>query len=307
MILSARQKESARGPAASGHSVELAYRYCEKLAKSHYENFPVGSVLIPKRLRKHFYSIYAFARTADDFADEGYEMGQSPEERIARLEEWGRMLKQAFSGNASHPIFVALAETQAQFDLPSRLFEGLLSAFTQDVTRTRYETFDQLLDYCDRSANPVGRLILLLFDHRAEELHGLSDRICTALQLTNHWQDVGIDLIKDRVYLPLEDLAKFGLGVEDLHRRKAGERFRRLMKHEVERARELFSSGKPLCTAVEGRLGVELRAVWLGGWQILNRIEENHYDIFSDRPVISAVDKMKILTLALRKEAFKRY
>jgi hydroxysqualene synthase len=307
MTVSARHKESAGERAASGHSVELAYRYCEKLAKSHYENFPVGSVLIPKRLRRHFYSIYAFARTADDFADEGYELGQSPEDRIARLEEWGRMLGQAFSGGATHPVFIALAETRAQFDLPPHLFEDLLSAFAQDVTRTRYETFDLLLDYCDRSANPVGRLILLLFDYRDEEMHGMSDRICTALQLTNHWQDVGVDLIKDRVYLPLEDLAKFGLDVGDLRLRKADERFRKLMKYEVNKTRELFLSGKPLCTAVEGRLGVELRAVWLGGWKILNRIEENHYDVFSNRPAISSIDKMKILSMALRKEAFKRY
>src|SRR5215213_4544846 len=211
MTVSARQEESAEGPEGSdyhagdaGQSVELAYKYCEKLAKAHYENFPVGSLLIPKRLRKHFYSIYAFARTADDFADEGYEHGERAEERIAKIHEWGRMLKQALCGQASHPIFIALAETQARFDLPPDLFEDLLSAFAQDVTRTRYESFEQLLDYCDRSANPVGRLILLLFGHKDEGLHQMSDSICTALQLANHWQDVGIDLRKDRVYLPLE-------------------------------------------------------------------------------------------------------
>ncbi|HYP25547.1 MAG TPA: squalene synthase HpnC [Blastocatellia bacterium] len=277
------------------------------MAKSHYENFPVGSLLIPKALRKHFYSIYAFARTADDFADEGYEQGRPPEERLAQLSEWGRMLRQAFSGHASHPVFVALAETRARFDLPVRLFEDLLSAFTQDVTRTRYESFDQLLDYCERSANPVGRLILLLFEYKDEGLHKMSDGICTALQLANHWQDVEVDLRKDRVYLPLEDMAKFGLLAEELHQRKADERFRRLMKYEVERARELFASGKPLCTEVRGRLGVELRAVWLGGWQILKRIEENNYDVFSRRPAISSIDKMRILSLALRREAFRRY
>lgn len=314
MTVSARQEESTGGPEGSDHhagdaglSVELAYKYCEKLAKSHYENFPVGSLLIPKGLRKHFYSIYAFARTADDFADEGYERGERAEERIAKIEEWGRMLGQAFSGQASHPIFVALAETRARFDLPPRLFEALLSAFAQDVTLTRYESFDQLLDYCDRSANPVGRLILLLFDYRDEGLHEMSDSICTALQLANHWQDVGIDLRKDRVYLPLEDMERFDLAAEDLFQMKADERFRRLMKYEVERARELFISGRPLCTEVGGRLGVELRVVWLGGWRILNRIEENGYDVFSKRPVISAIDKMKILALALRREALRRY
>ena len=314
MTVSARQNKGTQEPEGSdylagsgGEAVELAYRYCERLARSHYENFPVGSFLVPKRLRKHFYSIYAFARTADDFADEDYEQGPSAAERIARLEEWGRMLRQAFSGQASHPVFVALRETQARFDLPSQLFEDLLSAFVQDVTRTRYESFDQLLDYCDRSARPVGRLILLLFDYRDEELHKMSDSICAALQLTNHWQDVGIDIKKDRVYLPLEDLAKFGVEPEELNRGRADERFRKLMKYEVERARELFISGKPLCTEVGGRLGVELRAVWLGGWRILHRIEENRYDVFSNRPVISSLDKMKILTLALRRGAFRRY
>jgi squalene synthase HpnC len=288
-------------------SIQSAYEYCERLAGSHYENFPVGSFLVPRRLRKHFYSIYAFARTADDFADEGYEDGLNREGRIARLADWGAKLRQAFRGHATHPIFIALARTREEFDLPERLFEDLLSAFTQDVTRTRYETFDLLLDYCERSANPVGRLILLLFGYKDEALHRMSDSICTALQLTNHWQDVSIDLDKDRVYLPLVDLATFGLDVDALKARRADQRFARLMKREVERAREFFVSGKPLCTEVEGRLGMELRAVWLGGWRILDLLEENHYDVFSNRPVITSADKLKILSLALRRGAFRRY
>ena len=175
-------------------------------------------MLVPKPLRKHFYSIYAFARTADDFADEGYTENYTEQERLELLEEWREMLRASDAGRATHPIFVALAETRSQFDLPITLFEDLLSAFKQDVTKRRYQSFDELLDYCRRSANPIGRLILLLFGYRDEQLHKWSDDICTALQLANHWQDVRIDLAKDRVYLPAEDLARFRVSYDDLSR-----------------------------------------------------------------------------------------
>ncbi|HXG67164.1 MAG TPA: squalene synthase HpnC, partial [Blastocatellia bacterium] len=287
-------------------TIDAAYAYCERLARAHYENFPVGSLLIPKPLRKHFYSIYAFARIADDFADEGHAQGRSPQKRLDALAEWREMLRQAYTGRASHPVFIALAETVAQFHLPIALFEDLLSAFAQDVTTSRYETFDQLLDYCRRSANPVGRLILRLFGYTDEQLNLWSDDICTGLQLANHWQDVEVDLRKDRIYLPAADLARFGLSEQDLFQKNAGEDFRRLMAFEVERAREFFRRGKPLCTAAQGRLGLELRAVWLGGWSILHRIEANNYDVFTRRPVITSADKRRILWLALRKGAFQR-
>ena len=284
-----------------------AYAYCEQLARSHYENFPVGSVLVPRQLRKHFYSIYAFARTADDFADEGYAENYSEQARLELLEEWHAMLRASDAGRANHPIFVALAETRSQFGLPITLFEDLLSAFKQDVTKRRYESFDELLDYCRRSANPIGRLILLLFGHRDEQFHKWSDDICTALQLANHWQDVRVDLAKDRVYLPAEDLARFQVSSDDLSRGDDGERFKQLMKYEVARARELFARGKPLCLAVKGRLGLELRAVWLGGSSILDRIEANDYDVFTRRPVITSTDKLRILLGAMSKEAFRRH
>lgn len=287
--------------------VDSAYDYCERLARSHYENFPVGSVLVPASLRKHFYSIYAFARTADDFADEGYEENYTEKDRLDLLEEWHAMLKASGEGRATHPVFVALAETRSQFNLPITLFEDLLSAFKQDVTKRRYQSFDELLDYCRRSANPVGRLILLLFGHRDDRLHEWSDDICTALQLANHWQDVQIDLAKDRVYLPAEDLARFQIGYEDLIAGRADERFKQLMKYEVARARELFERGKPLCTIAKGRLGLELRAVWLGGFSILARIESNDYDVFTRRPVITSTDKLRILLGAASKGIFRRY
>lgn len=294
-------------PLAEEWPLDRAYEFCEKLARSHYENFPVGSVLIPKRLRKHVYAIYAFARTADDFADEGYGQGYTERERLDLIEEWRLMLKQSETGDARHPVFVALADTRTEFDLPVALFEDLLSAFSQDVTFNRYESFDQLLDYCRRSANPIGRLILLLFGYRDDERLRWSDEICSALQLANHWQDVAIDLAKDRVYLPEEDLSRFDLRVDDLRQGRIDERFTRMMKFEVARAREMFVRGKPLCTSVRGRLGLELRSVWLGGMRILERIEANGYDVFKHRPVISLSDKITILLRAVSKGAFRRY
>jgi phytoene synthase len=305
-----RRSEMSRAitaPLADEWPLDRAYEFCEKLARSHYENFPVGSVLIPRRLRKHFYAIYAFARIADDFADEGYGEGYTERERLDLIEEWRLMLIQSESGAARHPVFVALAATRTEFDLPLTLFEDLLSAFSQDVTVNRYESFGQLLDYCRRSANPIGRLILLLFGYRDDERLRWSDEICSALQLANHWQDVAIDLEKNRVYLPEEDLSRFDLTIGDLRQRRIDERLTRMMKFEVERAREMFVRGKPLCTSVRGRLGLELRSVWLGGMRILERIEENGYDVFEHRPVISSFDKITILLRAVSKGAFRRY
>jgi len=294
-------------PLADVWPLDRAYEFCEKLARSHYENFPVGSVLIPKRLRKHVYAIYAFARTADDFADEGYGQGYTERERLDLIEEWRLMLTQSETGDARHPVFVALAATRTEFNLPLALFEDLLSAFAQDVTVTRYESFGQLLDYCRRSANPIGRLILLLFGYRDDERLQWSDEICSALQLANHWQDVAVDLQKDRVYIPEEDLSRFDLTIDDLRTQRIDERFTRMMKFEVERAREMFVRGKPLCTSVRGRLGLELRSVWLGGMRILERIEEKGYDVFEHRPVITSSDKITILRRAVNKGAFRRY
>ena len=300
------ESEVAAATVEQSVSVGRAQRYCARLAKSHYENFPVGSLLIPARLRRHFYSIYAFARTADDFADEGYSDGNTQRERLDLLNEWGEMLESCFRGEAVHPIFIALRQTKEEFDLPADLFRDLLSAFAQDVTTTRYADFGQLLDYCRRSANPIGRLILLLFGHTDEQLHRWSDEICSALQLANHWQDVAVDLAKDRVYLPEEDFLRFGVAVDDLKAHTAGEPLRRLMEFEVDRARSMFLRGKPLCTAVSGRLGLELRAIWMGGWRILERIEQNRYDVLARRPVITMGDKFRILATALRREAFRR-
>lgn len=281
-------------------SLEDAFAHCRHLTEAHYENFPVGSVLIPSHLRKHVYSIYAFARTADDFADEGYETsGLSEAQRLAALNDWRQKLERCYAGEADHPIFIALAATVRELNLPQKLFTDLLSAFKQDVTKRRYADFDEVSDYCTRSANPVGRLILLLFGYRDENLHQLSDRICTALQLANFWQDVAVDIQKDRVYLPLDELARFGVGVDELRENRFSERYAALLKFQVDRTWELFHSGRPLPEAVSGRLKYELRLTWFGGTRILQKIEELGYDTLNQRPVISAFDKLRLLVRTL--------
>jgi hydroxysqualene synthase len=286
---------------AAPRSVDEAYAYCGRLTRSHYENFPVGSLLVPKNKRRHVYSIYAFARTADDFADEGYDTPLSQSERLAALDEWGRQLEACYRGDAEHPIFVALAETVRELQLPAGLLRDLLSAFRQDVVKRRYASFAEVLDYCARSANPVGRLILLLFGYRDEELHRLSDHICTALQLANFWQDVAVDLDKDRVYLPQDELAHFGYGEEQLFARRFDERYAALLKFQVERTRELFMLGRPLVRRVSGRLSFELSLTWHGGMRILELVERAGYDTLRRRPAITKWDQAVLAARALRR------
>lgn len=282
-------------PLNAAYSVSEAFAYCERMARTHYENFPVGSLLVPRRLRPHVYSIYAFARTADDFADEGYDTPLGISERLQALGDWQQQLEDCYAGRAAHPVFIALAETVRELRLPVQLFRDLLSAFTQDVTKRRYANFDEVLDYCRCSANPVGRLILLLFDYRDEALHRLSDRICTALQLANFWQDVSVDLQKDRVYLPQDEMARFGYSEAQLQARAFDEQFAALMKHQVERTRDLFMQGRPLPELVRGRLRYELRLTWHGGMRILEHIERQQYDTLSRRPKITKADKLRLL------------
>ncbi|MBL8203881.1 MAG: squalene synthase HpnC [Blastocatellia bacterium] len=271
------------------------------MARAHYENFPVGSLLVPKEKRKHVYSIYAFARTADDFADEGYGTATTPSERLRLLEEWEFQLERCYRGIALHPIFIALAETVRELRLPIQLFRDLLSAFKQDVVQTRYADFDDVLDYCRRSANPVGRLILLLFGYRDEPLHALSDSICTALQLANFWQDVAVDLEKNRVYLPQEDLWQFEYNEDELLAREFNQRYADLLKFQVDRTWQLFAEGKPLPKLVQGRLSFELSLTWHGGTRILELIERNGYDTLSQRPKITKWDKIVLLTRTIAK------
>lgn len=275
----------------SDQKIDAAFRHCERIARGHYENFPVGSRLLPRDRRRHLYSIYAFSRTADDFADEPGHRGR----RRERIDAWRGMLERSAAGDADHPVFIALAETIRSCGVPVELLDDLLKAFEQDTEVRRYRTFEDLLGYCRWSANPVGRLVLTVFGYRDEELFRLSDSICTALQLANHWQDVGIDLEKDRIYLPQEDLERFSCPEAALKRRAADEPFRRMMAFQVDRTEDWFRRGGALPARLGGRLGLELRCVWLGGMRILRRIRSVDYDVFHRRPRLSLGDRAAII------------
>lgn len=277
-------------------SIDDAYRYCEQLAFSRYENFPVASRFISREKRKHVAAIYAFARIADDVADEP---GLTPEDRLRELQRWEAQLAESYRGGTSHPVFAALGDTARRFQIPQNHFQNLLAAFRSDVTVRRYESFDDVLAYCRNSANPVGRLVLLLFGYKDEQMIGWSDKICTALQLTNFWQDLSIDLERDRVYIPLEDLRKFNLGVQDIQGKRFSPAFRDLMEFEVQRTRDLFEQGKPLLANVGKNLSLEMKLTWLGGTHILEKISRLDYNVLHRRPTLSFVDKSSLLLRAL--------
>ncbi len=277
--------------AARPWSVEDSYRHCELLTWNHYENFPVASILIPRFMRRHVAAIYAFARTADDFADESKYRG----EEASLLDLWEEMLKHCHDGRVEGPVFTALGDTIRRFDLPLELFLDLLDAFRQDVSVKRYRTFQDLLDYCRRSANPVGRLILRMFGYLRQDLFFWSDHICTALQLTNFWQDLAVDWKKERVYIPQEDMVRFGYTPQELGEGKVTDAFCRLMEFEVRRTEGMFCHGEPLLDNVQGRLRFELTAVWFGGRRILEKLRAGGYDAFRHRPRLTWVDKALIL------------
>jgi len=278
--------------------LEAAYTACRRLARRHYENFPVASRFVPRDKRDALAAVYAFARCADDFADEGIRKGDravKSEARLQQLADWRQKLQDCYLGRADHPIFVALGDAARRFQLSRRHFEDLLRAFALDVQMNRHRDFASLLAYCSCSANPVGRLVLELFGHRGVELFALSDDICTALQLTNFWQDIAVDLQRDRVYLPLEDLARFEYSVDDLHAARVDERWRRLLAFELARTREMFARGRPLVEAVTPRLRLQLRITWLGGMRILDKLEETEYDVFRCRPSLGRLDFVGLL------------
>lgn len=254
----------------------------------HYENFPVASFLLPRRLVPAVEAIYAFARSADDLADEG---DATPEQRLAALTAYELALDAIDRGEAAgDQMFARLAAVIAQYKLPLRPFRDLLSAFKQDVAVKRYPGFAELLDYCRRSANPVGLLMLSLYDAASEPNVRQSDAICSSLQLINFLQDVAIDREKDRIYLPLDDLARFGVAPAQLDRWEANPQWRALMAFEVERARALMVSGAPLALRLPGRIGWELRLVVQGGLRILESIERVGYDVFTRRPKLGPAD-----------------
>jgi hydroxysqualene synthase len=273
-------------------SSEDGFRYCETIARKHYENFPVASRFVPKDLRKYIWAIYAFARIADDYADEP---GFTIAERMDNLNQWEQYLDECYSGNPAHRVFAALAETVERFQIPIELFQNLLTAFRADVSIRRYETYEDVLAYCRNSANPIGRLVLLLLNYRSETMLGLSDSICTALQLTNFWQDVSVDLQKNRIYLPLEELVEFGYSEQDLLNKKVNNNFCTLMAFQVRRTADLFIEGKPLLTMVGKDLSMELKLIWNGGTKILQKIHNQNYDVITKRPVLSQFDKFGLL------------
>lgn len=276
-------------------TLDQAFAHCEALARAHYENFPVG-LFVPRERQRYVHALYAFMRAADDFADEPQYEGR----RREKLAEWQARLEAACEGRADDPIFLALGETVRRLEIPRELLLDLLSAFRQDVEKSRYEGWDELLDYCRRSANPVGRLVLIVFGQRDPALAPLSDAICTGLQLANHWQDLAVDLGKDRIYVPGELLRRHGLTEADLRAGRADERFQGLMKELVARARELFARGRPLCDRVGRELRFELRLTWLGGSRILDGIEAAGYDVFRRRPRHGLVDKLALAWSAWR-------
>ena len=272
------------------------------MSVGHYENFPVASLLLPRRLRAAVAIIYCFARSADDIADEG---DASDEERLAGLAAYRVQLIRISGGQSpaalpAPEMFAALAEVIHTHRLPVRLFEDLLDAFSQDVMQKRYADFAQVKDYCRRSANPVGRLLLHLYDAASDAAFVQSDAICTSLQLINFCQDVGIDFAKQRIYLPKDSLTRYGVAESDIAAGRADVGFRALMTFEVTRARQLMNAGAPLVKVLHGRLGWELRLVVQGGLRILEKIENISYDVFSQRSVLGVRDWCVMAWRALR-------
>ena len=270
-----------------------AREYCRRLARSHYENFSVATWFLPRRLRQHFCNVYAYCRISDDLGDET----NDPAASLQLLDEWEQELDACYAGHPRHPVFVALAETVRQFDIPQKPFADLLKAFRQDQTVIRYETFSDLLGYCENSANPVGRLVLYVCGYRDPERQALSDFTCTALQLANFWQDVTVDWQKGRMYLPVEDLQRCGVREQEIAEAHNSPSFCQMMKFEVNRAREWFRQGLPLIKKVDSSLAVDIELFSRGGQEILNAIERQGFAVLGRRPVIS---KRRKLSLVLR-------
>ncbi len=271
-----------------------AQEYCARLARTHYENFSVASWFLPRRLRQHFYNVYAYCRISDDLGDEVGDTAAS----LELLNQWEQELDACYAGNPRHPVFVALAETVRQFDIPKHEFSDLLIAFRQDQTITRFETFKDLLAYCRYSANPVGHLVLYLCGYRDAERQYLSDFTCTALQLANFWQDVCVDYEKGRIYLPLEDLRRFNVGQREIADNQNTPAFCAMMKFEVERARDWFRQGLPLIRNVDSELAIDLDLFSRGGQEILNVIEGQSYAVLGNRPSISKSRKLALVARA---------
>jgi squalene synthase HpnC len=273
-----------------------AYSKSLKFAKSHYENFPVVSFLIPKNLRKHVAIIYWFARTADDYADED---NFSNGERLEKLNNFEYRTKQLLIGKAENDYELALANTIIEKNLSPENFYNLITAFRQDVIKNRYENFDEIIDYCKHSANPVGRLILELFDIRSEEAFNYSDKICTALQLTNFLQDVSIDYKKGRIYLPQDEMEMLQITEKLFEHKENNHKLKQLVKHNVDRAQNLLDEGKKLFPLLSGRLKVEIIWTVAGGEEILDQIRKNDYNVLNNRAELTKIRMIKLFLKSL--------
>ena len=275
-------------------TLDEARAWCKHLAETHYENFHVASWFLPKKLRPHFHAIYAYCRVSDDLGDETGNREQS----LALLDQWNEELDACYEGKARHPVFVALAETIRACSIPKEPFADLLTAFKQDQIVTRFRTMDEVLAYCRYSANPVGRLVLYVCGYTDPERFRLSDMTCSALQLANFWQDVASDYQqRDRIYLPQDAMARFGVTEETIAAGQPTPEFRALLKDQVAYARSLFEAGLPLIGMVDSELALDLDLFSRGGLEILNAIEQRNYDVLSVRPAISKATK---IALALR-------
>ena len=283
------------------HEVRGAYAYCERLARSHYENFPVASRLLPARMRPHVAAVYAFARLADDMADEG---DRADVDRLADLDAWDACLNAAALGGVQRgehhaEVFLALRHTIDVCRLPVELLHDLVDAFKQDVVVKRYATWEEIMDYCRRSANPVGRLVLRIAGYDRPELDAASDAVCSALQLTNLWQDLAIDWSRGRLYVPASMWQPAGAQAADLDTGRMTPAWRAALADAVGRTRALFRAGAPVADGVRGRLRWELRATWLGGSRILDKLEAVDFDVFTSRPTLGAMDVPSILWRAV--------
>ncbi len=272
--------------AVDAAALAAAYDFCSRIARAHYENFTVASWLMPRAMRPHMHAIYAYARMADDFADE--------DRSRAKLDEWERELDLAYAGSPRHQVFVALADTAHRFKIPRQPFADLLRAFRSDIEFSGFDTIDDLMEYARCSANPVGRLVLYLFGHRDAERQALSDQVCSGLQLANFWQDIAIDLEKGRIYLPRRDLAQFGVTADDLRAHRLSEGFVAMMRQEVVYARGLLMAGAPLAGMAGQSLGRDVRIFAGGGLSILRAIERVGYDVFRHRPALGSLDYLRL-------------
>jgi len=267
-------------------TLEAAYAYCTRLATSHYENFTIASWLMPRAMRPHMHAIYAYARCADDFADEDKDLGE--------LDAWERELDLAYAGHPRHPVFIALADTARRYDIPRAPFADLIHAFRSDVNFAGFETIDDLKGYARYSANPVGRLVLYLFGYRDDERQQLSDLVCTGLQFANFWQDVNVDLDKGRVYFPRADMRRFNVSADHLASREATPAFLDLMRYEIGVARTMLIEGAALSRMVDRRLRRDVLMFAGGGLAILRAIEAVDCDVFRRRPELSKIDYLKL-------------